>query len=468
MSSISSLISQTSSFEPFVSQLVQIESQKKFRLQFEKVEVTNMQGAIGRVSSAISGLENLITEYQEPGNSPFEPLSFSSSNEDIVSIDTVSGLRKPSDFNITVDRLAKTDTQLSQIYTGADTDLSAFGDGELTMTIGEKTETISVQTMKDDGTGTMVAMTNEEILDAFAESIETAFGDEAKATAFNTNDTEVQFSMSSLLTGSANRIQISGATGVLAEVMGGVSRLTPETELDAQFTIDGVTFQRSENTISDAVEGMTFTLNKESAGDSVRLGVDRDLEAAKSNVDDFVQAFNNLNATIRRETFIDDSGNRGPLQRYRSVRNLTLSLRQTAVLSLGGASEGAISRFSDLGIEFNNTGEMRVADSEKLEAALRDRPDEVSAFFSSEDSPVATMKSLAEGFTSSEGILSSLEDGLDQRSDSLDRRIEREEKFLEEYEAEQRRIFNELDLILERGQAQFDQVASFTNGFFNI
>lgn len=59
-------------------------------------------------------------------------------------------------------------------------------------------------------------MTNQEILEAFTAEIADKFGEEASANVFNTNSTDVQFSIQSLETGFDNRIQFSGATGVLA------------------------------------------------------------------------------------------------------------------------------------------------------------------------------------------------------------------------------------------------------------
>ncbi|MAL16779.1 MAG: hypothetical protein CL670_08600 [Balneola sp.] len=465
MASISSIMSQTSSYESFVTQLVNIEGQKMLRMESQVRDEKESRTAIGTVSKAISDFENIIKELESPTNKSFEPFKTSSTDDSVVEVTSASSLDRSSNYNITVNRLAKNDIALSTLQNGSTNELAAAGNGSVTLTIGDKTETINVETTKDDGSGGTIDKTNEEILATFAEQIESLFGDEAKASVFNVDGENVQFSVQSLNTGYDNRLQFSGATGVLADITSGITHLTPQNELDAQFTIDGVNFERSENTVDDAINGLSFTLKK-ATGEQEQMTVERDIDAAKSNVQDFVDAFNELNETIRERTFINpDTGNKGPLQGMRSVRNLTINLRQTAILSLGGVGEGEIASFADMGITFENSGKMVIDDSDQLEKALSERPDQIANFFTNENSPVAMMKARAESYTESDGILSAIENGLDQKIDRLDRRIASERQYLEEYEAKQRQIFNELDLILEQGQAQYNEVLNFMTSY---
>ena len=56
MASISSLFAQTSSYETFVTQLVELESQKKLRFEAEQSDVKESKTAVGVVSSALTDL----------------------------------------------------------------------------------------------------------------------------------------------------------------------------------------------------------------------------------------------------------------------------------------------------------------------------------------------------------------------------------------------------------------------------
>ncbi len=454
MASISSLFAQTSSYEPFVTQLVELEAQKKLRFEAEKSDVSESKTAVGAVSKAMTDLEAKITELTTASNNSFEQFTSSVSDSKVVKVNSISGLERENTFNLTVDRLAKRDVALDTVRTADDTDLAAFGDGSVTLTIGDKTETISVTTS---------GLTNKEILEAFTTEIADKFGEEASASVFNTNSTEVQFSIQSLETGFDNRIQFSGATGVLAEITGGLSELVPDAELDAQFTIDGVTFTRGSNNVTDAVDGLDFTL-LDATGVEEQMTVSRDIAASKSNLQDFIDAFNEVNETIRERTFINaETGNKGPLQKYRTIRNYSTTLRQTAILNATGITSGNVANFADFGISFENDGEMKIDDADLLDQILTDSPEQIAAFFQDATSPIATILSQSESYTQSGGILSSLEDSFEDKIDNLNRLIEREEDYLLDYEEEQRRIFNELDALLEAGAQQFEQVVQFAS-----
>ncbi|REL38645.1 hypothetical protein DYD21_01465 [Rhodohalobacter sp. SW132] len=461
MNSVQNLFRSNNPYEKFVQQLVQLESRQKLQLEAQHKDQNERKTALGDVSASISKFINQITEYENPDSGAFKPLKTSSSNENVVRVNSAAGVDRPSNFNITVDRLASNDIALSQLMNGDDYDLATQGAGSVTITIGDKTETITVETQRENVDGVMVDKTNSEILDSFAAAISETFGEEARANVFQVNNNQVQFSMQSLQTGFDNRIQIDGASGVLAEVTNTMTKLVPEEELNALFTIDGVTFERSENMVDDAIDGLSFSLLSSST-ETVQMSVQRDLDEARSNINEFISSFNDMNKKIRDRTFIDgDNNSRGPLRNMRSIRSLTLNLRQTALLPMEGAEPGQLSRLSEMGISFQNNGTMIIDDEDLLNEALEQRPDEIAELFSSESSPIAQMKNQAEAFTKSNGIISSLEDGVDQTIRRLDTRIAQQERYLEQFEDRQREIFNNLQQVIERGDAQFQQVMSF-------
>ena len=465
MSSINNIFRQTNPYEKFVQQLVQLESQTKFRLEAQQKDQQEQKKALGDVSSSISSFINQITELSTPTNNAFEPFVTQSNNESVVQVNSATGMDRPSAFNIQVERMAKNDTALSGVLNADDYDLAQSGDGSVTITIGDQTETIQLETTKDDGTGTMVDKTNREVFDSFSEQMDTLFGDKADATVFNVNDDQIQLSVKSLETGFENRIQFDSSTGVGTDITSSITHLRDQNLLDAEFTIDGVTFTRSQNLVDDAIDGLSFTLTGESP-DTVQISAQRDLEEAKSNVDEFISSFNDMNKTIRQRTFIDGENNsQGPLRRMRSIRNLTVNLRQTALLPMDGADPDQLSRLSEIGIDFKNDGTMFVDDEELLNEALEQRPEQIAELFTNENSAVQKMMNQAEAYTKSNGIISSLESGVEQKIDRLDNRIAQQDKYLAKYEERQRDTFNKLQLIIERGDAQFQEVMSYRQRF---
>jgi flagellar hook-associated protein 2 len=468
MTSIGNIFQQNNPYEKFVQQLVQLESRTKFQLQQQQSTHRERKTALGEVSSAISKFNSKLEELNQPSNNAFSPLKTSSSNEQVVRVHSADGITRPSVYNITIDRLATRDTALSSVMTGDAYDLAAAGAGEVTLTIGEKTETLTIATQKEDDEGNMVTKNNREILEAFAAQIAEHFGEEAQANVFRVNSKQVQLSVQSLETGAEHALEFSGATGALAAIVNGtgesdgMTRLVPREELDARFTIDGVTFERSNNMVGDAITGLRFELMRPTEL-SEQMSAQRDLEKARENVNEFISAFNGINKTIRDRTFIDaENDRRGALQNMRSIRNLTLNLRQTGLQAMEGVEEGQLSRLAEMGIGFEKDGSMKIEDSALLNEMLESRPDEVALFFSSEDSPIARMNDQTESYTQANtGIIASLKQGIDQQIDRLDNRIAAQDRYLEHYEERQREQFRILQSVIDQGEQQYSQIMNF-------
>ncbi len=468
MSSVSSIFASTSNYQGFVDILVALEGQKKVFYEVEQEELQESKRALGTINSDITELEKIIEEFTSPlNNSPFEKFKASVDDDSGVTIDSVENATFPTNYDITVSQLAKNDVALDISRVGTATDLSAFGDGSVDITIGSKTETINVATTKDDGSGGTVAMTNEEILQAFADAISTAFEDEAVANVFSNDGTNVQFSMESVESGFDNRIQFGTGSGVVSQILSSTTKLNAESELNAIFTVDGVQFERSKNSITDAVDNLEFTLTSVS-GSTERISVTRDTDAAKDELNRFIDAYNELTTTIRERTFINgETGNAGPLQDYRSIRNMSTTLQQTILLDATGITGDNLKNITQLGYIYNDQGELELDDEDALDAFLENNPDQITAFFEDSTSPITQITSLLETFSEEDGVIDSIEDGFDSRLDRLTDLIRKEELFLIEYEEEQTLYFNELDALLEQGRNQFNQVTAITSTLNN-
>lgn len=461
MTSISDIVRQSGPYEGIIKQLIELESQPKYKLQARQMDQQDRKKALGEVSSAISKFVSKITELQNPANNSFQPLKTASSNESVVKVNSATGINHPGSYDITVHRLASSDTALSQVMAAGGYDLAAAGAGSMDITIGSTTQTISVATTKTDAGGNTVDRTNKEILQDYADQMNSLFPDAAQASVFQVDSNNVQFSAQSLATGSANAINMSNDTGVMSQILSGTTHLVAANQLDASFTVDGVTFTRSQNTVNDAINGLSFTLLKDS-GTKEQMTVTRDLGAAEENVNSFISSYNNLNKTIRGQTFINgETGARGKLQGMRSIRNLSLNLRQTGMLPMSGAAAGKLSSLAEVGISFKNDGTMYVENSDKLDQALANKPDEVTNLFTDASSAVTQMKNQAETYTQSGGVISTLQDGIDQKIDFLKNRIKSENRHLQKYEDQQRARFAELERITTEGQAQYSRVMSF-------
>ena len=451
MSSISNIISQSGQFEDIVQQLVQLESQKKVQFQTTVRDQNRVNSDLGKISSRITTLENMINEYSLSTNNTFTPVKSTSSDDTVVNITSASNLDDPDEFSLTVSRLATRDNLLSASYTATGNNLDS--NGSVDITVDGTTHTISITPTSGDS--------NTTVLTSLKTSIETAFGDTLQVNVFDLDSTNVQLSVRSSETGEAKRVQIANTSGSLATVFDNATRPVATNELDAAFTMNGVSFQRSSNTVSDTISGLTFEL-KDISATAVTLKLERDTTTARNNFDDFVKAYNDLNSDIRSKTFINgETGARGPLRELRSIRELSSQLRQ---LVIGDATSGTITNLSELGISFDNSGKMTLEDSDALETILANTPDDLNTFFSTSSSPIQSIYTHLQGYTSTDGIIDTLEDGVSDKIDLLNKKIKKEELYLSDYEEKQRDIFTQLELMLEQGNSQFEQVMA---GLYN-
>ena len=135
---------------------------------------------------------------------------------------------------------------------------------------------------------------------------------------------------------------------------------------DASVTVDGTTFTRTSNTISDILSGVT--LNLESPGSGI-LTLATDNTAIAGNIRDFVDAFNALTAFIDEQTlFNPQTFETGTLFGNSSVQSLESTLRRIATGQVNGVS-GPFEFLSQIGITTQNDGSLALDDA-KLDQAL--------------------------------------------------------------------------------------------------
>jgi len=81
---------------------------------------------------------------------------------------------------------------------------------------------------------------------------------------------------------------------------------------DSEISIDGVTVTGSSNVIDDVITGVTIDLLKADAATTVTLEIDHDLDAVKSNIQDFVDKYNTVMTYINTQfSYNEDTERRG-------------------------------------------------------------------------------------------------------------------------------------------------------------
>lgn len=457
MISTSSLLGQTNPYENTIQQLMSLEQLDRLRLQAEQSQLSTKKNTINELGSRLTTLNTTLTSFQNSVNEQLQPLKGSSSNNDFISIISTSGMDNGGNFSFSVGQLAKQDIVLSNGLSSSGTELSTTGSGSFDITIGSG----SAVSISVDTTG----MTNQEAMQAIASEIDTQLGDQLSSAAFNTDGSNSQLSIKALNSGSDNRISISNVLGDFSSL--NLTNSFLESELNAQFTIDNINFERSNNLVDDVISGFTFELQQTTSSQET-ITVDLDTEAAVANVEGFIEEFNNINSYIRSQTIIDTETNRnGILADERTIRNLGFDMRLLALEQVSSLDGEAISSLGDIGITLGEDGTMSIEDSEKLETALITNSNLVNQLFSNSDGIAAKLETKIDQFiTGEESTLDALEDGLDQRIERFDDRIAAENKRLDAFEQQLRDEFSALDILINESEFQFNQVLQFQSQLF--
>lgn len=225
---------------------------------------------------------------------------------------------------------------------------------------------------------------------------------------------------------------------------------------DASFTLEGQAITSASNTIEDVIPGATITLKAVTEADTpVTLTVSTNTSSVKGMIEGFVSAYNELQSLIAQQTaYNPDTGASGTLQGDTLTRTIQNQLR--TLLSSGSNSEG-IGSLAELGITTQISGQLEI-DSSRLSEALNERFDEVTAFFSDEDSGFAKrLDEALDNYLKSDGTFESRTDSINRQMDDINDQRESLSLRLEKLEARLFSQFNAMDAVV----AQLNNTGSY-------
>ncbi len=406
-----------------VRQLMTIERQPLNRLEARESEHKAELSAIGKLSSSLDGFQSALEKLSTI--SAFKVNAASSTDEDTFTATATSSASK-GQFDLDVTRIAERHKQASGLF--ADKDTTALTGTTTTITVGADAFTV-------DFTG----MTLEEARDAINDADDNTG---VSATILNV-DGGYRLTLSADETGSDNFISTSfgggdpfGFTDLNTDR--DASGTFDASDLDAVFTIDGTySVTSSSNAVTDVIDGVTVNLVAAGTG---TINVDRDDEAIKASVDEFVEAYNALNDTVR-------SMRTGELQGDGLLRSIESQLRSVFNTPASGLG-GSYSYLAEVGVTAQADGSLAV-DADDLTAAMdADFSGFAKLFGDSTDGFAARFDSLIDQFTDLDGIIASRKENIDSTIRSIGTRKDRMEYRLERKEASLSAQYTALDSLV--------------------
>ena len=190
---------------------------------------------------------------------------------------------------------------------------------------------------------------------------QTALRSSADATVLQSATGQYVLSLKAKITGTVAGFSISNAA-----LTAGLSASEYQTARDAQFNLNGVSFARATNTVSDALTGVTLNLKAVTTSPAT-LTVSQAESSARPKLDALVKAYNELQTFYKTETQSSaDASTRGVLNSDFAVGSMMREILTGLMMPITGVSGTALSGQTDLsalGLKLQDNGKLAVDDS---------------------------------------------------------------------------------------------------------
>lgn len=431
---------------------------------------------IDRLSQARQTLQTKLTEYGTLGTkllalqSAADSLRLSSSYDrstTTVSDETVlqasaSSTATPGRYTIQVTQLAtahQITNKAATAVSSTDTDIVSGGSATFAFQVGSG----AVQTINLGENATLDDLKTaiNDLAAGVSASIVNTGTDSSPAYRLVLTASETGASQTITITDDTTTLDFLNSTGT-----GGTDTL--EAAQDAVIVLgdpaqNPVTLQRSSNTITDAIAGVTLNLKQETAaGSPISLNVTRDLDAVKANIKAIVTAYNDIVKFVNERSTYDPIQKQGGLFLNEGAAKTVLTrIRQALSNEVDGLS--GITAVSQIGLKTERDGTITL-DESALDQALSTDYAGVKNLFINQSSSTGVAQRLYQAVDGlddvGDGVLTVRKDGLNREISSLSDQIRRKEDALAAYEDRLRRQYAALDGLLRQMQAQLDFLKS--------
>ena len=297
------------------------------------------------------------------------------------------------------------------------------------------------------------------------------YNDKCQATAY-WDSIDGKFVIKSKKTG-ASMINIEAGTSNFTDILGLTSTKdgkkvmnTDAQELgkNAVFTINGTRFTSTSNTVDSSIsriQGVTLNLKDVTEGETVTLKIEKDKETVATAMSDIVDAYNELIENIDKE--VARGANLSGESTLKLIRNQIRSLMTSSI-----SNSGQFRNLASVGIKLSaaSSGNIR---TDNINTLSFDKDKFTEAF----GADLSSLKSLLVGTQDAKGILTQVEDILEQtlggvtgyfasaeksyntKISRLDDKIEKANKAADRYKMRLEAKFKSMDMLISKYQNNY-------------
>lgn len=421
-------------YNSLISQLVSLKRQSITDLNAEKKILSDRSSAYGTLNSKVADLISATNALTT--STSFNVFSTAVSDAAMLGA-TANSTATTGTYQVVISALAKAHKIAAN---GVASTTSLVGAGTFAFQVG----TGAVNTITTTGATTLTDLQN---------SIN---GLNAGVTASIVNDGSApnpnRLILTSNTTGASNGITITTNTTTLNFAT------TLQAAQNASFTVDGLAYTRSSNSVTDVISGVTLNLNAADALKTTTLTVNRDTTKIQQNIIALTDKYNAIVSYIQANSRYDTKTKTAGVFFGDSVaRSVWDDLRRVMQSAISGLPS-TMNRLVNIGVNSNSTTGQLSIDSAKLSTALASSFNDVVNLFiagSTTNGFGKLVNDLANNINDyANGRITSRQKGISKNIISIDRDVANKEAAVSTYETQLRAQFAALENLLGKLKSQ--------------
>jgi len=433
-----------------ISALTAIERRPITALETKKTSLGKQKSLFGDLGTLLDKLTTAAKALKT--TSDFLQMKATSSDEDLLTV-SASNTATPGSYEVKVLSLAH--AKVSHSSGSASPTANLGGPASLQIDVDGNTHIIAINSPTLDS---IAAAINDQDIGVSASVVDT--GNPA-----NNGSQRYQLVLRATTSGTEGDFSVSYDDGDTAFQNLIADFAVPANTIaasNASIELGGITIQRSSNSISDVIPGVTLDLRSADAGKTVQVTIATDAEATSKKVQGFVDAYNAIVDFIAGQNVVDTAGKTSsPLFGDSLLRSVRTNLRNIAGALVGDTGNGSYQLLSQVGIKSDTAGKLTF-DSAKFGEALAADETAVAAIFTNPTTGLMSrIVDQVKVYTDSvDGLFKSRSESFDRQVKDTQRRIDDAERRLTAFTAQLETKYANLESLLGKLQSQGNSLSS--------
>jgi flagellar hook-associated protein 2 len=279
-----------------VEQLMTVENKPLDKIQTQIEQKKLVISDLGTIKSKVATFQDALTLFQAP--STFNNSLASSSDATIVSATASNGAVK-GNHSVTLTSLATATRNTVTGYTSSTASATVDATNGFAITVAGTTyNTNGNKTVSGVVTANAVTVLGASPSITDLKNWINGLGVNVSASVVETSgSSNWALMIQGTQTGTTNAVSFSGLTGVPATL----TDTSVTTAANASFIVNGTTFSRASNTVTDVIDGLTLSLNKASST-AQTISVGKGTDVSNDVINTLIKAYNEVMSTHKSMT----------------------------------------------------------------------------------------------------------------------------------------------------------------------